>query len=455
MSDRAGLLRAVLDAPDDDEPRLVFADWFDDHGQHDRAEFVRTQCQIARADPADRDRLAPLADRERELWQTNREAWCAEFPTWARGKVVFRRGFGHALSCTPAQWVKARGLVAKMPLQALNLDKDDFARLADVAAAEHLAGVGVLRTFFGFDHGRRVDAIKALARSPHLSGLRVLDLHQSSFTIGSTRGDVIVGTVGELANVTALESLALGGSEIGPEGVRNLAGSPHVAKLRALDLYHNPIGAGGTRHLAESPNLANLLALDVALTEIGDAGVEALASSPHLADLTHLNLRNHGLSLASAQAVARSPHLRSLRSLSFHFGSVGPDGARALAESANLSGLVYLNLFGNRIDDVGAQALAGSPFLSSLRVLELGGNDLTRTGLRTIAQSEAFPNLEQVSFWGTPDARELADEFKSAPRLPRLRVVGFYPITFDSIARRDAEEPFAWLHGHSLLNRIE
>jgi uncharacterized protein (TIGR02996 family) len=79
MSDRAGLLRAVLDAPDDDAPRLVFADWFDDNGLPERAEFVRAQCQIARTDPADRERLLPLAARESELWEANKQAWGGDF----------------------------------------------------------------------------------------------------------------------------------------------------------------------------------------------------------------------------------------------------------------------------------------------------------------------------------------------------------------------------------------
>jgi uncharacterized protein (TIGR02996 family) len=33
-------LRAILEAPHDDAPRLVYADWLDD-GQSQRAEFVR------------------------------------------------------------------------------------------------------------------------------------------------------------------------------------------------------------------------------------------------------------------------------------------------------------------------------------------------------------------------------------------------------------------------------
>lgn len=37
------LLRDILQDPSDDGVRLVYADWLADHGQGDRAEFVRVQ----------------------------------------------------------------------------------------------------------------------------------------------------------------------------------------------------------------------------------------------------------------------------------------------------------------------------------------------------------------------------------------------------------------------------
>jgi uncharacterized protein (TIGR02996 family) len=50
VSDRLSLLRAILAAPDDDVPRLVYADWLDEHGTTDadaaRAEFVRLGCKL-------------------------------------------------------------------------------------------------------------------------------------------------------------------------------------------------------------------------------------------------------------------------------------------------------------------------------------------------------------------------------------------------------------------------
>src|SRR5437764_549926 len=50
MSDRLGLLQAILEAPDDDAPRLVYADWLEDHGDPEWAEFIRAQIAYARLD---------------------------------------------------------------------------------------------------------------------------------------------------------------------------------------------------------------------------------------------------------------------------------------------------------------------------------------------------------------------------------------------------------------------
>src|SRR5687767_11671931 len=46
MSDRDAFLAAIRAAPADDAPRLVYADWLDEHGQPDLAEFIRVQIEI-------------------------------------------------------------------------------------------------------------------------------------------------------------------------------------------------------------------------------------------------------------------------------------------------------------------------------------------------------------------------------------------------------------------------
>jgi uncharacterized protein (TIGR02996 family) len=48
MNEAAALLAAIRESPDEDTPRLAYADWLDEHGDPDRAEFIRVQCAVVR-----------------------------------------------------------------------------------------------------------------------------------------------------------------------------------------------------------------------------------------------------------------------------------------------------------------------------------------------------------------------------------------------------------------------
>jgi uncharacterized protein (TIGR02996 family) len=48
MSDGAGLLRNILENPDDDTPRLIYADWLQDNGDPLHSELIRAQVGLAR-----------------------------------------------------------------------------------------------------------------------------------------------------------------------------------------------------------------------------------------------------------------------------------------------------------------------------------------------------------------------------------------------------------------------
>ena len=56
-ADGLGLLDAILADPADDAPRLVYADWLDENGQAERAEFIRLQVALAAHERVIADRL--------------------------------------------------------------------------------------------------------------------------------------------------------------------------------------------------------------------------------------------------------------------------------------------------------------------------------------------------------------------------------------------------------------
>ena len=60
---RDAFLGDSAENPDDDAPRLIFADWLDEHGEARRAEFIRVQVELAKAEME----LPTLCRRDKEL----------------------------------------------------------------------------------------------------------------------------------------------------------------------------------------------------------------------------------------------------------------------------------------------------------------------------------------------------------------------------------------------------
>src|SRR4051794_1062884 len=78
VRDNATLLQAILDAPDDDGPRLVYTDWLEEHATADadrvRAAFLRLQCEADRTE-RDTPRAVALDRRWEELWPAADRTW--------------------------------------------------------------------------------------------------------------------------------------------------------------------------------------------------------------------------------------------------------------------------------------------------------------------------------------------------------------------------------------------
>jgi uncharacterized protein (TIGR02996 family) len=105
MTTQAELLRAVLDAPEDDTVRLAYADRLEEDGDADRAEFIRTQIALAEQSPeymltydwlgVQTRSAEPLVQRAAHLMDRNLLTWAGELAgrSWHVGGIVWRRGF--------------------------------------------------------------------------------------------------------------------------------------------------------------------------------------------------------------------------------------------------------------------------------------------------------------------------------------------------------------------------
>src|SRR5262249_2208085 len=93
--EEGAFFRAVIEAPDDDPPRLVYADWLDDRawpGDVARAEFIRLSVRLSRTEGLPPEERATLARRESDLLQSHREKWLQHLPLYI-DEAVFVRGF--------------------------------------------------------------------------------------------------------------------------------------------------------------------------------------------------------------------------------------------------------------------------------------------------------------------------------------------------------------------------
>ena len=89
LAQHEAFLRAIFDAPDDDTPRLVYADFLQENGEDVRAELIRVQCDLARLDDdCEPDRWAAL--EERNQWLSQSAIPWDEVPTG--NGVTFNRG---------------------------------------------------------------------------------------------------------------------------------------------------------------------------------------------------------------------------------------------------------------------------------------------------------------------------------------------------------------------------
>jgi uncharacterized protein (TIGR02996 family) len=150
MTEREAFLRAILEDPADDTPRLAFADWLTDQGEGPRAEFIRVQVELRQyplaieeakpggAIPATK-RYGQLRTRERELLlarndggATNRWAWGHHVShligePWSADSVQFRRGFVESVTLTAADFLRhAEALFRAQPITRVTLSDIDL-----------------------------------------------------------------------------------------------------------------------------------------------------------------------------------------------------------------------------------------------------------------------------------------------------------------------------------------
>ncbi len=383
----------ILDRPEDDTPRLVYADWLDDHGDPERAEFIRVQIELAQLEEWGARRPG-LEQRQKRLLKLHARQWGEGMVRKVYGSE-FRRGFLEKIELPPNVFLaSADELFRRFPLRRLRLGSSfGDPAIRALAASPHLARLTELE----IPYSRMTPAgLGALVSSPHVRGLKVLEIDFNG--IGADGARVIAAA----PNLAGLTELTVQTCEIGGAGAAALAGSPHLAGLAKLDLMVNEIDDTGAVALARSPHLRNLAELSLWNNDVGPAGARGILSA-RWPRLRRLYLSCNELGLEGVQALTSAPGLRGLTVLGLGVVCLRSAKAKrlavaqALAGSPHVAGLKGLHLFRDHVGDAGASALAGSPHLANLADLDLHENDITDDGSQALLSSPHLVGLQRIN----------------------------------------------------------
>ena len=345
MTDGEALRRAIVADPDDDTPRLIYADWLDENRQPDRAAFVRAQVEAARAEPYSAQARA-AARRAEELFAKHGGEWAKG----VRAKSVrFARGFVGRVVVGVWQFPEvAAGIFAAEPVRTVCLVP------------------------FGMDGGA-AGLLPALA-VPELARVRELEL-------------------GREMNPT-------------PEELAALAGCPHLSGLAGLSLRANPIHPAWLQQLFAGPALPNLTGLNLSeIPNIGPGLADAAERAPHrrFKKLNASGIMFHSDPLRrvlASSCMSRLEELdlcppagapsalayltlgwllpwRTLRKLDLGGQGLGAEAVREFVRVPECANLKYLGLAANRLRAGGGAGAGRVPAPES----ELPGRALQRPGL--------------------------------------------------------------------------
>jgi uncharacterized protein (TIGR02996 family) len=457
--ERAALIAAIRAAPDDDAPRLICADWFEEQGDEAsaaRAEFIRTQ--IRRANLAADDVChSELEARELRLLKRWAPAWCGSH--FAFKKVRFRRGFIEYVHLHLRHFLHhRRQLLALEPVRDVSLTgwfRAPTELIRRVAGCEEWQDVERLRVHHQGPHKDPRSNLVDLLESPHLTRLRALQCPGVQFDAGARRrfeqlpvlrrlreldlptldtyphnpgewfadgGAAFAGEWGELRSLTLPHFLRL-------DLLRRLSEMPFWDRLTAVGLVlpyqtgealavlrdrlpaslrelrlgagHRPADFSGADSFFTRLAQAPLRGLHLAGIPLRAAALGRLLGGADAWDLRELSLEDCQVAADHAGAIAASPAVRNLHSLSLssneHFAG---DAARTLFASEHLRRVVRLDLAWTRMGTKGATALASAKGWDRLRSLDLSNTGLDTNGLRALLASPNARHLTSLALAG-------------------------------------------------------
>lgn len=379
--ERDALLAAVLANPDDDLPRLVFADWLDENGDPDEARFIRSQ--IALATLPEWDPQAVVLRRTRPEWEKNN---------------TFRRGFGHAVAA-PVLADLQRVMAVVMPAAPIERLGLYTATLAQWKAFVRSPWLPKIREIDFESIGAPIEAMRELCHASGAVGIRALRFRScTSPALPEVLNRLWRSPLGD--QLETLELAQAFGSDSSWFDDFLEAFQVGAEKLKSLRLQSMGFGDSNLFHFLTARAWVHLEELCI-VDERGQAsvgylgyadcwpalhtlrfdGVNVNFHNPHtlsnnllLHNLTVLDLSNSRLHAEACQALAKAEHLAKLRIVRLRHMGCDNRSVRYLCHAKFWKNLVELDLSGNPIDENGAKHLLKRRPPDGLELLRLTPN---------------------------------------------------------------------------------
>ena len=473
MTDSVALHAAVCANPEDDTPRLAFADWLDENGQGKRAAFIRadverhryansetalaamvnllTACRWPPGNPVDWSRIDPEMARFQRAKSGPKSIGkpTAKSENLPQLKGVefgaIERGFHSLVTVSDPDVFLANAdtIFRATPITGVHFLRLGAAQAQAFVAAGHLGRIRQL----GFHINQiEMESLRLLGNHADTPGVRSLNLvfsdgdstqlaalGEGSRWTGITRmewdgwdyGDDMDRTTAALLRrpqFRKLRHFRSTNTTLGDRTCRAIAGG--LTELRHLDLDGNAVGESGAGAIASSKTLPNLRFLDLFFNSIGTAAV-SLINTPKLPNLTALRTHwGRGLDPKGLTRAGRGP---TLRGLSLASGQSGEDGSlsstalAALGACPALSELWYLEFSYCRMSDTGLAALARSAAFRNLAIIEMAEPAVTDRGLAALAGCPALASLQDLHIAEPEIGLAGAKAIVASPHLQGLR----------------------------------
>ena len=452
MADIAGLLLNCLRNPLDDAPRFVLTDALQEHGDADRAEFVRLQVRDHDVGGDwERDQAA-IAVGALRLYKQHVHDWFGGYLTnrfWfsfdpeadeegdgVRGKLergmlllsgetaeleeTIRQlppGAAAWLECLQVgEWDDAdaiRSLLEMPEVQSCSSINVFWEEEPPLGSVDLLDRDGLRDLTIGQNEGCS-ELLKRLASAKQLRPHKLILPADEA----DSRGCAALMASPVLSELRELE-LDLEGSDA---AIKLLAGASHVQRLEKLHISGNDLPASDLRSLFCSPVAQTLTDLGISGYSGNLNGIAlSLAGQTSLRQLKQLDLGFNDISTSDGEMLARSRAIESLVHLSFSSGTITDDGLRAIVNSPSLSALEHLDLSCTRITDAGLAEVVQSPKLSNLRYLSVCRCAISARGVRMLAESPHLSRLEYLDLGLNPLEPDALDTLAASTYLANLR----------------------------------